>query len=87
MTTPRYGLDISSNMHDTYQKGGDFTNVAGQEAPTSASCGRNARFSDVFLFLALNFAKIYDIMILVKKERFVYATNNYSKTSDFNKSF
>ena len=25
-----------------------FTNAAGQEASTSASCGRNARFSDVF---------------------------------------
>ena len=25
-----------------------FTNAAGQEASTSVSCGRNARFSDVF---------------------------------------
>lgn len=27
---------------------GYFTNAAGQEASTSVSCGRNARFSDVF---------------------------------------
>ena len=64
-----------------------FTNAAEQEAPTSASRGRNAWFSGVFLFLILGFAKIYDIITLVKKERLVYATNNYSKTSDFSEFF
>lgn len=37
MTTPRYGLDISSNMHDTYQKGGDFT-INGQCSRCGACC-------------------------------------------------
>ena len=37
MKTPRYGLDISSNMHDTYQKGGDFT-VNGQCSRCGACC-------------------------------------------------
>ena len=29
------------------------------------------------------FAKKYDTMVLVKKLRFVYATDNYSKPSDY----
>jgi len=59
----------------------------GQEAPTSLSRGRNARFSSVFFSKMLLFAKIYGIIGLVKKMRCIYATDNYSKTSDFSQSF
>ena len=43
--------------------------------------GRNARLSGVF-FLVYTFAKTYVIIRLVKKTRFVYATDYYSKTSN-----
>ena len=63
-----------------------FTNAAGQEAPSSKRKRREGKMPDLaayFLSKMLFFAKIYDILILVKEVRFVYATDNYSKTSDF----
>ena len=49
--------------------------------------GRNARFSGVFPFYNIVFRQVTRCNILVKKVRFVYGTDSYSKTSDFSKSF
>jgi len=58
---PVFSLLDCANVTYIYFSQITFTYAAGQEAPTFASRGRNARFSGAFLFLTLSFTKIYDI--------------------------
>ena len=54
-------------------------------SPDFLSRGRNARFRGVFSFQSSVIRQ--NIIILVKKARFVYAANSYSKTSNISESF
>ena len=60
-----------------------FTNAVGQEAPTSVSRWRNARFCGVFPFYNIVVRQNTWYNNLGEERRFMYATDNYSKNSDF----
>lgn len=60
-----------------------FTNAAGQEAPTSVSRERNALFCGVFPFYNIVVRQNIWYNNLGEERRFMYATDNYSKNSDF----
>ena len=60
-----------------------FTNAAGQEAQTSISRGRNARISGVIFSRQCFFSRNMIYWFWRRKRGFVYATDNYSKTTNF----
>ena len=79
----KFNVSVFAKKSKTLTLNPNSPTPQGQEAPTSLSRRRNARFSSVFFSKMLLFAKIYGIISLVKKMRCIYATDNYSKTSDF----